>query len=151
LDGGRSVTFDVNHFFGIETEFNGCGSFTKTLCFPQKLRASTNLFTYNVGPFKHRSQLFEPFVEALFGGAHSSTYQNLLKACALSCITITNPSNNAFDLSLVEDWMFPSRVGSLCDQHSSVLCTLARFGNRFTEGNPNQSNFRYNAGVVLRF
>src|SRR5881396_3222479 len=57
-----------------------------------------NLFTYNVGPvLKYRSEHFEPFVETLFGGAHSNTYQNLLKACQANCTTTQNPSNNAFD------------------------------------------------------
>jgi len=28
---------------------------------------------------------------------------------------------------------------------------LTRFGNSFTKGNNNQSNFRYNAGIVFRF
>ena len=118
--GGGGVTFNVNHFLGIETEFNGYGSLTKTFVFPATanspcpagctVRASANLFTYNIGPvFKHRSEHFEPFVEALFGGAHSSTYQKLFKACALSCrvapqlqIRVTMPST----LSLVEASMF---------------------------------------------
>jgi hypothetical protein len=30
-------------------------------------------------------------------------------------------------------------------------CLLTRFGNDFTKGNNNQSNFRYQAGVQFRF
>jgi len=159
--GGGGVTFNVNHFFGIETEFNGYGSLTKTFVFPATanspcpagctVRASANLFTYNIGPvFKHRSEHFEPFVEALFGGAHSSTYQNLLKACALSCTTVTNPSNNAFDFVIgggldvpVKHWLSIRPV--------QLDYVLTRFGNGFTKGNQNQSNFRYNGGLVFRF
>ena len=159
--GGAGVTFNVNRFFGIEAEFNGYSSQTKTFDFPATanspcpigclVRASANLFTYNVGPvFKHRSEHFEPFVEALFGGAHSSTYQNLFKACALDCTTLTNPSNNAFDFVIgggidvpVKHWLSIRPV--------QVDYVLTRFGNGFTKGNQNQSNLRYNGGLVFRF
>jgi len=159
--GGGGVTFNVNHFFGIESEFNGYSSLTKTFAFPATanspcplgctVRASANLFTYNVGPvFKHRSEHFEPFVEALFGGAHSNTYQHLFKACALSCTTVTNPSNNAFDFVIGGGFDVPVKHW-LAIRPAQVDYVLTRFGNGFTRGNQNQSNLRYNGGVVFRF
>jgi len=159
--GGGGGTFNVNHFFGIETEFNGYSSLTKTFVFPATanspcpagctVRASANLFNYNVGPvFKHRSEHFEPFVEILFGGAHSSTYQNLLKACALSCTTVTNPSNNAFDFVIGGGFDVPVKHW-LSIRPAQVDYVLTRFGNGFTKGNQNQSNLRYNGGLVFRF
>src|SRR5262249_48402066 len=76
--GGGAVPY-INHAIGIQAEFQGYGSLTKTFTFPAiadspcpigcSVTASANLFTYNVGPiFKYRTQHFEPFVEALFGG-----------------------------------------------------------------------------------
>src|ERR1700747_3189960 len=39
---------------------------------------SGDMFTYEVGPvLKYRGEKWEPFVETLFGGAHSNTYNNL--------------------------------------------------------------------------
>jgi outer membrane protein OmpA-like peptidoglycan-associated protein len=159
--GGGGVTVYANRWFGITAEFEGYGSLTKTFTFPAianspcpagcTVTADGNLFTYNVGPvFKHRSKHFEPFVETLFGGAHSNTYQNLLKACQANCVTTQNPSNNAWDFVIgggfdvpVSQWLAIRPV-----QFDYVL---TRFGNSFTKGNQNQSNFRYIGGLVLRF
>jgi hypothetical protein len=159
--GGGGVIVNVNHFFGIEAEFNGYGSLSKTFNFPATanspcpagctVTADGNLFTYNVGPvLKHRSQHFEPFVETLFGGAHSNTYQNLLKACQASCTTTNNPSNNAFDFIIGGGLDVPV-TKSIAVRPAQFDFVLTRFGNSFTKGNNNQSNFRYQAGVVFRF
>jgi len=159
--GGGGVTVNVNHFFGIEVEFAGYQSLSKTFDFPAtanspcpigcRVTADANLFTYNIGPiFKYRSRHFEPFVETMFGGAHSNTYQNLFKACQAACSTTTNPSNNAFDFIIGGGIDIP--VG----RHIAIRpvqfdYVLTRFGNGFTKGNQNQSNFRYNGGIVFRF
>jgi hypothetical protein len=89
--GGGGVTVFVNHASSISAEFNGYSSLTKTSTFPTTanspcpagctVKADGNLLSYSIGPvFKYRSDHFEPFVEALFGGVHSNTYQNLFKA-----------------------------------------------------------------------
>ena len=159
--GGGGVTVYVNHMFGITAEFNGYGSFTKTFNFQPTanspcplgctVTANGNLFTYNVGPVvKYRTSHFEPFVEALFGGAHSNTYQNLAKACQLGCTTTSNPSNNAFDFVIGGGVDIPV-TKNIAIRPAQVDFVLTRFGNSFTAGNNNQSNFRYNAGVVFRF
>ena len=159
--GGGGVTVNVNHFFGIAAEFNGYGSLSKTFNFPATpnspcpigctVKADGNLFTYNVGPvLKYRSEHFEPFVETLFGGAHSNTYQNLFKACQLTCITTNNPSNNAFDFIIGGGLDVPV-TKSIAVRPAQFDFVLTRFGNGFTKGNNNQSNFRYQAGVVFRF
>jgi len=159
--GGGGVTVFVNHVFGITAEFNGYGSLSKTFDFPATanspcpagctVTASGDLFTYNVGPvLKYRSQHFEPFVETLFGGAHSNTYQNLLKACQLSCTTSLSPSNNAFDFVIGGGIDIPV-TKSFSIRPAQFDYVLTRFGNSFTKGNQNQSNFRYGAGIVFRF
>src|ERR1700758_734942 len=70
--GGGDVTFFLTHMIGIKAEFGGYQSTTvKFQNSFSSASASANLFTYNVGPVvKFRSGHFEPFAEALFGGAH---------------------------------------------------------------------------------
>jgi len=159
--GGGGVTVYVNHWIGIEAEFQGYASLNKTFNFPATpnspcpigctVKASGDLFTYNVGPvFKYRSEHFEPFIETLFGGAHSNTYQNLFKACQGFCTTTSNPSNNAFDFIIGGGFDVPLSK-SIAIRPAQVDFVLTRFGNSFTKGNNNQSNFRYNGGIVFRF
>jgi len=158
---GGGVTVFLNHASGISAEFNGYSSLTKTFVFPATanspcpagcvVHADGNLFTYNVGPvLKFRAEHFEPFVEALFGGAHSNTYQNLFKACQATCTTTNNPSNNAFDFVIGGGIDIPV-THSVAIRPAQFDYVLTRFGNGFTKGNQNQSNFRYQAGIVFRF
>jgi hypothetical protein len=159
--GGGGVVVYVSHAFGIQAEFNGYGSLTKTFAFPAtpnspcptgcNVKADGNLFTYNVGPiFKYRATHFEPFVETLFGGAHSNTYQNLQKVCQAVCTTTNNPSNNAFDFVIGGGFDIPV-TQAIAIRPAQVDYVLTRFGNSFTNGHQNQSNFRYQAGLVFRF
>lgn len=112
------------------------------------------MFSYNVGPvFKYRGEKWEPFVEALFGGAHSNTYNNVFHNVCVNpgtCTTTHTPSNNAFDFVIGGGLDIP--VGHhLSIRPAEFDFVLTRFGNDFTKGNQNQSNFRYNGGVVLRW
>jgi outer membrane protein OmpA-like peptidoglycan-associated protein len=159
--GGGGVIFNITHVIGIEAEFDGYSSLSKTFTFPATsgspcpagctVKADGNLFTYNVGPVvKLRREHFEPFVETLFGGAHSNTYQNLFKACQGACTTTSNPSNNAFDFIIGGGIDIPVNK-YISIRPAQFDYVLTRFGNGFTRGNQNQSNFRYQAGVVFRF
>jgi hypothetical protein len=147
--GGGDVAFYFNKMIGIKAEFAGYQSLSVTYTNGSTIaKASANLFTYNVGPiFKFRSGKLEPFGEALFGGAHSSFYGNLCKV--VSCV-VNNPSNNAFDFVIGGGLDVP------VSQHFAIRpveadYVLTRFGNGFTKGNQNQSNFRYQAGIQVRF
>lgn len=160
--GGGGVAVYINHWIGIQAEFQGYASFgNKTFVFPAtpnspcpagcNVKASGDMFTYNVGPIlKYRSEHFEPFVETLFGGAHSNSYQNLQKACQAACTTTSSPSNNAWDFIIGGGIDVPLSK-SIAIRPAQFDFVLTRFGNSFTGGNNNQSNFRYNAGVVFRF
>jgi hypothetical protein len=161
--GGGGVAVYINHWLGIQGDLQGYASFSnRTFVFPAipnspcptgcTVKASGDLFTYNVGPvLKYRSEHFEPFVETLFGGAHSNTYQNLVKACAGTCPTTSgNPSNNAFDFIIGGGFDVPL-TKSIAIRPAQFDFVLTRFGNGFTKGNNNQSNFRYNGGIVFRF
>lgn len=159
--GGGGVTVYINHWLGITGDLQGYMSVTKTFNFPATanspcptgctVKASGDLFTYNVGPtLKYRAEHFEPFVETLFGGAHSNTYQNLLKTCQATCTTTANPSNNAWDFIIGGGIDIPLSK-SIAFRPAQFDLLLTRFGNSFTHGNNNQSNFRYTGGIVFRF
>ena len=163
--GGGSVAYYFSKYIGILGEFQGYGSYTHTITIPATnpncnneesncvVTAQGNLFTYNVGPiFKVRLHHFEPFAEALFGGAHSNFYGNLFKDCGpAGCVVASkSPSNNAFD------FIIGGGIDIPVNEHFAIRPVefdymLTRFGNAFTGGNNNQSNFRYQAGVVIRF
>ena len=163
--GGGSIAYYFSKYVGILGEFQGYGSYTRTITIPATnpncdnegancvVTAQGNLFTYNVGPiFKYRMSHFEPFAEALFGGAHSNFYGNLYKDCTVEgCIVASkSPSNNAFD------FIIGGGIDIPVNEHIAIRPVefdymLTRFGNAFTGGNNNQSNFRYQAGVVFRF
>ena len=127
--GGGGVAVYLSHWIGIQADFQGYGSLNKTFIFPATANSpcpagctvvgSGNLFTYNVGVvLKKRYQHFEPFVETLFGGAHSNTYSNLFHNLCVNpgtCTSTHSPSNNAFD------FIIGGGIGGL-----SVAVALAR-------------------------
>jgi hypothetical protein len=163
--GGGAAAFYINKYIGIEAEFEGYGSLTHNLTIPAGstacpgvtdclVSAQGNLFTYNVGPIiKARKKHFEPFVEAMFGGAHSNFYGNLFTDCGTvtGCVAASkSPSNNAFDFIIGGGIDVPLSK-SIAFRPVQLDYVLTRFGNGFTGGNNNQSNFRYQAGLVFRF
>jgi hypothetical protein len=163
--GGAGGAFYFSKYIGIEAEFEGYGSFTHNLVIPAGnpacpsvsnclVTAQGNLFTYNVGPIvKFRTRHFEPFVEAMFGGAHSNFYGNVFTDCevVVGCVGASkSPSNNAFDFIIGGGIDIPV-TKAIAIRPVQVDYLLTRFGTGFTGGNNNQSNFRYQAGVVIRF
>jgi Outer membrane protein beta-barrel domain len=161
--GGGSGAFYFSKYIGVEAEFEGYGSFQHNLVIAGGtpvcpggcvITASGNLFTYNVGPIlKYRMRHFEPFAEVLFGGAHSNFYGNLFTSCSgvPGCLSASkSPSNNAFDFIIGGGLDVPlTKAISVRPVEFDYL--LTRFGNGFTGGNNNQSNFRYQAGISFRF
>jgi hypothetical protein len=145
--GGGAFSYFFTDVIGIKAEFEGYGSTTRTLA-ATGTNVQANLFTYNVGPvIKYRQGKFQPFGEVLFGGAHSNAYVNL---CNASGGCIGSPSNNAFDFIIGGGLDIPV-TKSISIRPAEVDFVLTRFGNNFTGGNNNQSNFRYQAGVVFSF
>jgi hypothetical protein len=152
--GGADVSLFLTKMVGIKAEFGGYqGNHDTHTSGSNVASASANLFTYNIGlAIKLRTKLrtlqFEPFGEALFGGAHSSFYSNLCKVYQ-GCL-VNNPSNNAFDFVMGGGLDIPlSRA--IAFRPVQVDYVLTRFGNGFTAGNQNQSNFRYQIGIQFRF
>jgi hypothetical protein len=162
--GGGSIAYYFSHYVGIEGELQGYGSYTKFVNLPAgstfcpgestcTYTAQGNLFTYNVGPvFKYRTEHFEPFGEVLFGGAHTNFYGNLYHGCLNSgCLSANKtPTNNAFDFIIGGGLDIPV-TPKISIRPVEFDYLLTRFGNAFTGGNNNQSNFRYQAGVQFRF
>jgi len=158
--GGAGIAVYLNHWLGIEGDLQGYGSTTRNFDFPIGSQicpagciitgVQANLFTYNAGVIaKHRTEKFEPFFEVLFGGMHSNVFGNVFKDC-VGCVATHSPSNNAFD------FMIGGGIDIPFHQHIAfrpvqVDYVLSRFGNAFTAGNQNQSNFRYLGGLVFRF
>jgi hypothetical protein len=146
--GGLSGVYFITKAIGIKAEFEGYGSTTKNLNTGEgTVPVTGNLFTYNVGPeVKFRTPHFEPFFDVMFGGAHSNAFVNVCTArgCA------GNPSNNAFDFILGGGIDIPV-TKSISIRPAEADFVLTRFGNGFTNGNNNQSNFRFQAGVSFRF
>jgi outer membrane protein OmpA-like peptidoglycan-associated protein/opacity protein-like surface antigen len=158
--GGGDFTYYFTHAFGLKAEFGGTTSQTRTFNFSNDpvacpggsctISVQGNLFTYNaLLVYKHRSKHFEPFLETGFGGAHTNAYGNVKNVCT-GCVFAKNPSNNAFDYILGGGFDVPL-TKHFAIRPAQFDFLLTRFGNGFTSGNQNQSNFRYQGGMVFRF
>jgi hypothetical protein len=155
--GGGSMAYFFNSLFAIKGELNGYASQTRNFTIPSTYCAGSctgnvqgNLFTYNVGPeLKFRTSHFEPFVDAMFGGAHSNVFGNLKTDCT-GCSYAKNPNNNAFDFIIGGGIDVPLSP-KISIRPAEFDYVLTRFGNGLTSGNNNQSNFRFQAGLQFRF
>jgi len=158
--GGGGGAYYLTKMIGIEGEVEGYGSYNHSVNVPPPycngagctIIASGNLFTYNVGPIiKYRTKHFEPFAEVLFGGAHSNFYGNLYQHCTTAgCVVASkSPSNNAFDFLIGGGVDIPLSP-KFAIRPAQFDYVLTRFGNDFTHGNNNQSNFRFQAGIEFR-
>ena len=156
--GGGGIVYNFNRFVGIKGDLQGYGSTTRVFnnlvvnpltntVIPQ-VRVNGNLFTYMAGPqLRLPTHTFKPFAEFLFGGAHTNTYTNLVKATG----STVGPNNNAFAMAIGGG--FDIRVNkTISIRPFEMDYLLTRFGSSLIPGgNHNQNNFRYNAGVVFTF
>jgi hypothetical protein len=156
--GGGGVVYNFSQFFGIKGDLQGYGSTTRVYTnvvnpliagtvIPQ-VTAQGNLFTYMAGPqLRLPTHTFKPFAEFLFGGAHTNSYSNLVKATGFNVGT----SNNAFAMAVGGG--FDIRINKkISFRPFEMDYLLTRFGNPFIPGgNHNQNNFRYNAGINFTF
>lgn len=156
--GGGGIVYNFNRFIGIKGDLQGYGSTTRVFnnlvvnpltntVLPQ-VRVNGNLFTYMAGPqLRLPTHTFKPFAEFLFGGAHTNTYTNLVKATGAT----VGPNNNAFAMAIGGG--FDIRINkTISIRPFEMDYLLTRFGSSLIPGgNHNQNNFRYNAGVVFTF
>ncbi len=149
--GGGSFVYNIADWLGIKAEFMGYAfgsGWTRKL---QQLgytgSLSGNLFTYQFGPqIKKHSGKFQPFVETLFGSAHSNGYASVLKAKGDGTYQVTSGagSSNAFAMEMGGGLDIPlsERVQL---RPVEVDYQLTRFG--YKTYSANQNNFKYFAGI----
>ena len=109
--GGGGFVYNITPVIGIKADFNG---YTQGSGLRDKLTQAGytvgnlqgNVFTYMFGPqFKKHSGKLQPFVEGLFGAAHSNAYANIYNTIhgGTSASSTTTPS----PWSLVLGWTSP--------------------------------------------
>ena len=150
--GGGSIGYNIGPYVTMKGEFEGYATTTLTFHLPATPISSSgtfntqgNMFTYLFGPqinvVMNRKRLFG---EALFGGAYSNVYANLFKAAN---VTGLSSSNNGFAMAFGGGFDFPVA------RHVAIRpAQLDYFMTRYewkALGINNQSNFRYQAGLVL--
>ena len=149
--GGGQVDFNFGNVFGIKADFMDYAfgsSWTRKLHNLGYMgSASANLFTYQFGPqLKRHSGKFQPFIEALYGAAHSSGYASALKAKGDGSYQLTGGggNNNAFAMELGGglDIVLSKTVQV---RPLEVDYQLTRFG--YKTYSANQNNFKYFAGI----
>lgn len=150
--GGGSVGFPLGDYFTLKGEFQGYATTTLTYHLPRTAnsaggtyKSQGNMFTYLFGPqvnFPMARKRF--FGEALFGGANTNAYANLFKAAS---VTGLKASNNGFAMAIGGglDLEISRRVGFRPAQFDYFL---TRYEWK-PLGINNQSNFRYQAGLVF--
>lgn len=157
--GGGSLVLNINRYLGLKADLQGYGSTTTTFAFAPSptfphgaiANAQGNLFTYMFGPqIKVHSPKFQPFVHALFGGAHSNVYANAFRNICVPaagvCAFSTSPANNAFAMAFGGGVDIPiGHVVAIRPAEVDYLYT--NFTNRFN--NSNQNNFRYSGGITF--
>ena len=149
--GGDATFFFLNHF-GVKADLQGYGSTTQCPSAASELTtcASSGLFTFLAGPVaKYRAGRFEPFAEALFGGAHSNFYVNACNGNPVLCGG-TGPNSTAFTMA------FGAGLDIRATRRLAIRLFDAdyvktNFNNNFILGDSSQSNFRIQAGVQYRF
>ena len=152
--GGGSLGVNLGEYFMLKGEFQGYGTTTFTYHVPKTanspggtFESQGNMFTYLFGPqvtFPLNNKRI--FVEGLFGGAHTNAYANLFKAAS---VTGLSSSNNGFAM------VFGGGFDIAITDHVAVRPIQADYFLTRYEWAPiginNQSNFRYQAGVVFAF
>ena len=109
--------------------------------------ASANLVTYQFGPqFKKHSGKLQPFVETLYGVAHSHGYASVLRARGNGTNQLQGggDNNNAFAMEIGGGLdIVLSRTVQI--RPVEVDYQLTRFG--YKNFSANQNNFKYFAGI----
>ncbi len=162
--GGGAVTYNFNHWFGLEAEFTQVGAGNLTVNSSTGLNSLTtsgNFFTYLFGPeFKyHNSSRITPFGHLLFGGVHSNVYGNIQSAGTISTGSlVTDTTKEAFALAVGGGLDYRAskhialRLGQfdyLMTRFSGREVTTAGNGSIGTLDISNQSNFRYMGGIIF--
>lgn len=146
--GGGAFVYNFGNYIGIKGEFQGYGSTTATFHLPTgTFNTQANMFTYLFGPqISIPLKKFRVFGEGLFGGAYTNGYANLFRDAHIMNISA---SNNGFAMAFGGG--LDIKAGkNVAFRVAEVDYLLTRYEYKAI-GINNQSNFRYQAGVVFLF
>lgn len=159
--GGGQFKFNVTPDIGIAMDLQGYNSNTTTFNIPANASfpggahgsVSGNLFTYLFGPVIkfQAAPRFHPYVDLLFGAAHSSVYGNAYKTLcqpvAGGCSIHSSPNGNGFAMSFGGGFDIPinERIDFRVGQFDYLY---TRFTNIFNDAG--QNNFRYVTGLNIK-
>lgn len=154
--GGGSFVYNFGKYLGVKAEFTGYGSVEQTFHVPAvppsvpvagTFTTQANMFTYLFGPrVTVPAKKVRVFGQALFGGAHTNGYVNLFRAAG---VTGLSASNSGFAMAFGGGLDVPV-AKHVALRLAQVDYLLTRFEYK-PLGINNQSNFRYQAGVVFLF
>jgi hypothetical protein len=161
--GGGSVNFNLTEHFGIKAEFMGYGSTSWTTTFANPIvtpkgtipagtfQSQGNMFTYQFGPtYTVRTSRVNYFGEILFGGSNTNGYANLVTSINAGGGTLSAaPTQHPFTMN-IGGGVDINITKSIAFRPVEIDYMLTRYSNPLTSVN-NQNNFRYVAGIVLRF
>ena len=148
--GGAAFVYNLNSWLGLRADLMDYvfgSSWSNTL---HQLgyvgSTSANLFTYQFGPqIKWRSHKLQPFVDSLYGGAHSSGFAALLKARGNGTNVLTGGgNNNAFAMEVGAGIDIPLS-NTVQIRPVEIDYQMTRFGYRSYSAN--QNNFKYFGGI----
>jgi hypothetical protein len=147
--GGAAFVYNPTPKFGIKAEFMDYtgGGGAQLRAHGYNGNVSGNLLTYLFGPQikKHRGR-FMPFGEALFGAGHSGSYAQIYNT--IHGIQAGGSSNNSFALE-AGGGLDIAITPYVSIRAAEVDYLLTRFSAQ--QISANQNNFRYMAGVNIRF
>jgi hypothetical protein len=152
--GGGSIGFNLGEYLTLKGEFQGYTTTTFTFHVPMSadspggtFQSEGNMFTYLFGPQVNVPMVKKRlFGEALFGGANTNAYANLFRAAQVTGISA---HNNGFAMAIGGglDFKISNHVGLRAAQFDYFL---TRYEWK-PLGINNQSNFRYQAGLMFAF
>lgn len=123
-----AVTGNLNHWFGVTGDFSGA--------YKTQSGADLRAYTYTFGPTlaARNIRTFTPFVHGLFGGFHESITAGTLSA-----------SDSGFTMA------FGGGVDASVKQHWGIRLGQFDWLSFRSNGSTSNNNFRYSAGLVLKF
>jgi hypothetical protein len=163
--GGASAAYYFFKHVGLKAEFQDYGTYAQSITVPAstqgcnslsdcQLSVSGTVYTYTIGPvLRFHVKHFEPFAEAMVGGAHNNIYRNIYNACTAQgeCINLSKlPNNTAFDFVIGGGLDLPFRE-HISFRLAQIDYVRTGFGNSTLIGNSTQDNLRAQAGIVFRF
>jgi hypothetical protein len=153
--GGGSFGFNLGDHLTMKAEFEAYSATTLTYTVkvppagvnPGTFNAKGDLFTYLFGPqFNAHTKNTRVFGEALFGGAYTNAYANFFYAAGVTGLSATN---NGFAMVVGGGLDVPvSRRIAIRPLQFDYFLTRYEWKSL---GINNQSNFRYQAGIVYAF